>query len=380
MDEVVARLGGLDVLVNNAGISPRGTAESTSESLWDQVLDTNLKGAWLGIRAALPHLKARQGTILNIGSTRATRPMPGLCAYVTSKAGLLGLTRQVAAEGLEWGVTCNMVAPGWVDTPGERMLQAAHGRPEFPAGLQNLTTAEEIGAAVVYLASPAGRKINGVILYLDAGLHIADDAGMVYLPTRGAPPLSPASPCAGLDPSRAASSAMSEFLYCLNTSTIRPTPLLDKIRIAGARRIPGHRTLERRDHRVSRARRIAGRPEAGPGGRRAEGRQHDRPAWLDHGRGRREDARSSPNAAGGWTRRRPWRAPTSSPVPPATVVDLDQARAVSPSCSRSAGGGGRSRRWSSSGSRRDQDTRPAPGRSPRAPAPPTRRWSPTSST
>ncbi len=183
MDEVAARLGGLDVLINNAGISPRGTAESTSESLWDQVLDTNLKGAWLGIRAALPHLKARQGTILNIGSTRATRPMPGLCAYVTSKAGLLGLTRQVAAEGLESGVTCNMVAPGWVDTPGERLLQAAHGRPEFPAGLQNLTTAGEIGAAVVYLTSPAARKISGVILYLDAGLHIADDAGMVYLPT-----------------------------------------------------------------------------------------------------------------------------------------------------------------------------------------------------
>jgi 3-oxoacyl-[acyl-carrier protein] reductase len=183
LDEVAGHLGGLDVLVNNAGISPRGTAESTSEALWDQVLDINLKGAWLGIRAALPHLRARQGTILNIGSTRATRPMPGLCAYITSKAGLLGLTRQLAAEGLEWGVTCNMVAPGWVDTPGERILQAAHGRPEFPAGLRNLTTPDEVGAAAVYLASPEARKITGVILYLDAGLHIADDAGMVYLPT-----------------------------------------------------------------------------------------------------------------------------------------------------------------------------------------------------
>jgi 3-oxoacyl-[acyl-carrier protein] reductase len=180
--EVTSRFGGLDILVNNAGISPRGTAESTSEALWDRVLTTNLKGAWLGIRAALSHLKARRGTIVNIGSTRATRPMPGLCAYVTSKAGLLGLTRQVAAESLDAGVTCNMVAPGWVDTPGERVLQAAHGRPEFPAGLQNLTTVDEIGAAVVYLTSPEARKISGIILYLDAGLHIADDAGMVYLP------------------------------------------------------------------------------------------------------------------------------------------------------------------------------------------------------
>ena len=174
--------GGLDLLVNNAGISPRGTAETTDEALWDRTIAINLKGPWLGIKAALPRLKRRSATIINIGSTRATRPMPGLFPYVTSKAGLLGLTRQVAAENLDTGPTCNMVAPGWVDTPGERAIQAAHGRPEFPEGVQNLTTSEEIGAAVVYLASPSGRTINGVILYLDSGLHLADDAGMVYLP------------------------------------------------------------------------------------------------------------------------------------------------------------------------------------------------------
>ncbi|HEX8202757.1 MAG TPA: SDR family oxidoreductase, partial [Isosphaeraceae bacterium] len=132
--------------------------------------------------AALPLLRGRRGTIVNTGSTRATRPMPGLCAYVASKAGLLGLTRQVAAECLADGVTCNMVAPGWVDTPGERLLQKAHGRPDFPAGLRNLTTPEEVGQAVAYLVSPAGRKVTGTILYIDAGLHVADDAGMVYLP------------------------------------------------------------------------------------------------------------------------------------------------------------------------------------------------------
>jgi 3-oxoacyl-[acyl-carrier protein] reductase len=108
--------------------------------------------------------------------------MPGLCPYVVSKAGLLGLTRQVAAENLETGPTCNMVAPGWVDTPGERIIQAEQGRPDFPNGLRNLLTPDEIGAAVVYLTSPAGSKVNGIILYLDSGLSIADDAGMVYLP------------------------------------------------------------------------------------------------------------------------------------------------------------------------------------------------------
>ena len=114
--------------------------------------------------------------------------MVGLFPYVTSKAGLWGLTRQVAVECLESGVTCNLVAPGWVDTPGERFIQAAHGRPDFPEGVQNLTTADDVGAAVVFLASPAGRKVNGVTLYLDSGLHVADDAGMVYIPGRSRPP------------------------------------------------------------------------------------------------------------------------------------------------------------------------------------------------
>ena len=105
-----------------------------------------------------------------------------MVAYGASKAGLLGLTRQVAVDGLDDGVTCAMVAPGWVDTPGERILQAAHGRPDFPEGTRNLITADEVGAAVAFLVSPAGRRVNGDILYVDAGLHVADDAGMVYLP------------------------------------------------------------------------------------------------------------------------------------------------------------------------------------------------------
>ncbi len=186
--DLTARWGGLDLLVNCAGISPRGTAESTDEALWDRTLAINLKGAWLGIKAAMPQLRARRGTIINIGSTRATRPMPGLFSYVVSKAGLWGLTQQVAVEYLTEGITCNMIAPGWVDTPNERLIQARFGRPDFPEGIRNLTTPDEVGAAVVYLASPQGRKINGVILYLDAGLQIADDAGMVYLPDRSRPP------------------------------------------------------------------------------------------------------------------------------------------------------------------------------------------------
>jgi NAD(P)-dependent dehydrogenase (short-subunit alcohol dehydrogenase family) len=188
IEVLTSHWGGLDLLVNCAGISPRGTAESTDEPLWEQTLGINLKGPWLGIKAALPLLRRRRGTIINIGSTRATRPMPGLFSYVVSKAGLWGLTQQVAVEYLNESVTCNMIAPGWVDTPNERLIQTKFGRPDFPEGIRNLTTAEEIGAAVVFLASSSGRKINGVIFYMDGGLQIADDAGMVYLPDRIRPP------------------------------------------------------------------------------------------------------------------------------------------------------------------------------------------------
>jgi 3-oxoacyl-[acyl-carrier protein] reductase len=179
---------GLDVLVNNAGLSSRGTVDTTDEALWDLTLNVNLKGPWLGIKTALPLLRKRQGTVVNIGSTRATRPMPGLFPYVISKAGLWGLTRQVANECLLEGVTCNMVAPGWVDTANERKIQARYGRPDFPAGIRNLTTPEDIGAMVVFLTTKAGHKINGDILYVDSGLHVVDDAGMVHLPERVRPP------------------------------------------------------------------------------------------------------------------------------------------------------------------------------------------------
>ncbi len=179
--EVSRAHGALDVLVNNAGISSRGTIETTDEALWDQTLDVNLRRAWLGIKTALPLLRKRKGTIVNIGSTRATEPLPGLFPYVVSKAGLLGLTRQVAVECMGEGISCNMVAPGWVDTPNERKIQVRYGRPDFPEGLKNLITPDDVGAAVVYLSSPAGRKTTGDVLYIDSGLHCADDAGMVYV-------------------------------------------------------------------------------------------------------------------------------------------------------------------------------------------------------
>jgi NAD(P)-dependent dehydrogenase (short-subunit alcohol dehydrogenase family) len=178
--EVTRRWGGIDVLVNNAGISPRGTAESTDEQLWDRTLGINLKGAWLGIRAALPSLKERSGTIVNIGSTHATVPLRNLFVYGVSKAGLLGLTRQVALEYLHDGVTCNMVAPGWVASPGEHAIQAAEGRGDFPRGIRQMSSPEDVGAAVLYLVSEAARRVTGETLHLDGGLHAFGDVRWVH--------------------------------------------------------------------------------------------------------------------------------------------------------------------------------------------------------
>jgi NAD(P)-dependent dehydrogenase (short-subunit alcohol dehydrogenase family) len=180
VDEVADRFGGVDVLVNNAGVSPRGTALSTDEALWDQTLAINLKGPWLGIRAALPRLKQRGGTIVNVGSTHATIPLRNLFAYGVSKSALLGLTRQVAIEYLHDGVTCNMIAPGWVASPGERAIQAAEGRDDFPRGIRNMSSPEDVGTAVLYLVSGAARRVTGEVLHLDGGLHAFGDVRWVH--------------------------------------------------------------------------------------------------------------------------------------------------------------------------------------------------------
>jgi len=187
LSETRARFGRVSALVNNAGISPRGGVEDTSLALWEHVLAVNLTGAFLGIQAAWPDLVQTRGSIVNIGSTRGSRPMRNLVAYGVSKAGLEALTRQVAIEGLKVGVTCNCLAAGWMDTPGERLIQASLGRPDFPAGLVNLIPLDHLGQTVAFLLAPQARHLNGVTLHLDSGLHIADHADLIFQPESRAP-------------------------------------------------------------------------------------------------------------------------------------------------------------------------------------------------
>jgi 2-keto-3-deoxy-L-fuconate dehydrogenase len=175
----VDRLGGLDVLVNNAGIGAVGTVEDNPDEEWRRVLDVNLLGAVRTTRAALPHLR-RSGSaaIVNTCSIAATAGLPNRALYSATKGALLSLTLAMAADHVREGIRVNCVAPGTVDTPWvRRLLQQAPDadaelaalRARQPSG--RLVSAEEVAAAIAYLASPLGAATVGSVLAVDGGMQ-----------------------------------------------------------------------------------------------------------------------------------------------------------------------------------------------------------------
>jgi NAD(P)-dependent dehydrogenase (short-subunit alcohol dehydrogenase family) len=168
------RLGPVDVLVNNAGIAESAPFVSMDDEMWDRTLAVNLTGTYNCMRAIAPGMFARrQGRIINIASTAARVGFPYTAAYVASKHGMLGLTRAVAAEAQDRGVTVNAICPGWIDTDmTERAVQRIAERTSRSAGearhmleqmnpQQRLITADEVAAVAAYLASPAAASVNG---------------------------------------------------------------------------------------------------------------------------------------------------------------------------------------------------------------------------
>ena len=117
VDEHVGFHGGLDVLVNSAGVGIAGTLGDTSTKAWDLQQNVNLRGAFLVTRAALPHLRATQGYVVNLASIAGTMPTPGLGVYGAAKAALIALTRTLAREEADAGVRATALCPGFVDTP-----------------------------------------------------------------------------------------------------------------------------------------------------------------------------------------------------------------------------------------------------------------------
>jgi 3-hydroxybutyrate dehydrogenase len=176
-------LGGVDILVNNAGIQHVAPVDEFPVEKWDAVIAINLSAAFHAIRAALPHMKARNwGRIINIASTHGLVASPQKAAYVAAKHGIVGLTRVVALETATTGITCNAICPGWVLTPlvqkqiDDRATRE-HLSPEM-AKIKLLgekqpslefATPDEIGATALFLCSPAAAQIRGIALPLDGG-------------------------------------------------------------------------------------------------------------------------------------------------------------------------------------------------------------------
>ena len=181
VERAAATLGPVDILVNNAGVQHVSPVEDFALARWEEVIATNLTAAFAATRAAFAGMKARRwGRIVNVASAHALVGSPFKAAYVASKHGLLGLTRVVALEGAEAGVTCNAVCPGYVRTPlVERQVAAqarAHGVPEEAVVRDVLlaqqpnrrfATVEEVGALVAFLCDEAAAGITGAALPMD---------------------------------------------------------------------------------------------------------------------------------------------------------------------------------------------------------------------
>ncbi|GHB34605.1 oxidoreductase [Streptomyces umbrinus] len=175
----VADLGGLDVLINNAGIGAQGTVEDNDDEVWHRVLDVNVVGMVRTARAALPHLrKSSHAAIVNTCSIAATAGLPMRALYSASKGAVLSLTLAMAADHVREGIRVNCVNPGTVDTPWVgRLLDAATDPAAERAALEarqptgRLVTASEVAGAVAYLASPLSGATTGTALAVDGGMQ-----------------------------------------------------------------------------------------------------------------------------------------------------------------------------------------------------------------
>ena len=170
--EVLDAFSKVDILVNNAGVTKDGLLLSMTEESFDLVVDTNLKGTFHMIRHLYsPMMKQRRGRIINLSSVAGLMGNPGQANYAGAKAGIIGLTKTVAKELAGRGITCNAVAPGFIDTdmtatlPDKIKEQALEQIP-----LKRMGSAEEVAKLVVFLASDDAAYITGEVVRIDGGL------------------------------------------------------------------------------------------------------------------------------------------------------------------------------------------------------------------
>lgn len=172
VEATVDAYGGLDVLVNNAGVTRDNLLIRMSEDDWDAVIGTNLKSVFNLCKAAYrPMMKQRAGSVINISSVVGVMGNPGQANYAASKAGIIGFTKSLARELGGRGVRANVVAPGYVDTDmTEAMPESAREALAGSIPLGRTAQPEDIAHAVLFLASDAGSYVTGHVLHVDGGL------------------------------------------------------------------------------------------------------------------------------------------------------------------------------------------------------------------
>lgn len=172
VDQVVEQWERLDILVNNAGITRDTLLPRMTDEEWDDVINTNLRGAFLFARAASRYMmRQRYGRIINMSSVSGLIGNPGQTNYSASKAGLIGLTRSLSRELAGRNVTINAVAPGFIESEMTRVLGdaiLAEAKKRIPA--KRLGKAEDVASAVLFLASGAAGYITGQVLTVDGGM------------------------------------------------------------------------------------------------------------------------------------------------------------------------------------------------------------------
>lgn len=181
--QCVKELGGVDVLVNNAGIQHTAAIEDFPPEKWEQVIAINLSSNFYAIRAALPQMKKRNwGRIINIASAHGLVASASKAAYVAAKHGVVGLTKVVALETARSGITCNAICPGWVLTPlvqkqvddwaAREKISNEEAKMKLLGEKQpslEFASPEQIGGVAVFLCSPAADQIRGTTVSVDGG-------------------------------------------------------------------------------------------------------------------------------------------------------------------------------------------------------------------
>lgn len=179
VDAAVKAYGGIDVLVNAAGVVANGSVEACDEATWDNSMKVNVKSVYLTSRLAMPYLRERKGVIVNITSTVAIKGVANRAAYSATKGAILSLSRSMAAEYIGEGIRVNCVCPGTVESESFKRRVAASPDPEkamkdFVARqpMGRLGTPEELAEAILFAASPDVTFMTGANIVVDGGMTI----------------------------------------------------------------------------------------------------------------------------------------------------------------------------------------------------------------